>query len=309
MSMKEESDTLDSIEVSEETVNPSQLSQEVADEIENEFSDEEASEIKKRVHLENLNTGNPRRTSTFEVAKQKLTRLKNGSVHACLAVGRRVHGIVSSGVSAVGNRVTNDRSIYAKITNVEPTSDGVEICFEHARFDREYSFELSDGSYKLSNLVRYAGIESPAELKGTRIPLASIDEHCEQRNATSKTLAIPKNISLASHVRFSVLTAVNNLRANIDYGRSTELKSKYTDAVLSGLHATAWVALIPGMALGSFPNNNTLALLFVAALIPFTAFLLGAIAGLGYLIVHFILALIALVLSGQKTNIWASTSQ
>lgn len=300
--MHQPEETISETTESEDTTSPSELSKEVAVEIQDDFPEKDAEEIKERVHLKSISTDNPRDAGIFASIRKKGNWIKDGLVKCGSLIGRKCINIATDVASNLEDIVRNEKSIYTEITDVTPTGNQVQITVKHPLRDTCYYFTLEGDSTELSNLVRYVSAETPADLEGKHIPLKGISEHNSREN-TETMLVIPKNISLSSRTRFNAFTIVNNLRANIDYNLDMTVDDVH--GLILGLAITGFISIIPQLLFDNISNSLTKIAIISVLTMPFLVLGFLTLTLLGYVTIHTILAFIVLILRGPRTEIKA----
>lgn len=256
-------------------VDPAELGKEVASELDEKFPRTERSQIKNRVHLKNLDVSNPTKKSTLNMARNKARRLANNPV-----------SVLKEKITQLDS-LNTEKTVYREIEKVKPTDEGVRIMFEKSDGSKRRLLWLTDGSSELSNLVRYVGVESPAELEGTYVPMSARPT----RAGYGELVEFPNNISLASQTRFRMYTTVRDIATKISF---PELKNQSA----SVLGPTTVVVSLVGVLLVLYPYfpptlTRLLFGLFAVSMLVFTA-------GLSCFVLEAILDKVIGLLEGSK---------
>lgn len=239
--------------MSDKTVAPEKLSEEVASELnKDEFSDEEVEEHKEAVHLRNFDTDNTNEVSVVDVIKNRTAELVNAKGTAKNKSGTLFENLLRS-----LNNVFSDKTVYGEIIDITPNEDAAEITVNHYSFDSPRVYTLSNKSTELSNLVKYTGSETPAQLDGKHV-------------IVSENIAeIPKNVSLSGRLRFATYASVRNACLKLDAKRPFKLRYVRNHETMIVALTSILLVLLAIVVSGSGGFLSTiLSILIAAPLIP-----------------------------------------
>lgn len=251
-------------------INPDKLSNDVIQSLREEdgISKQKAQEIGDNVWLEEIEPEQATKTTIRDQFESIVARQK-------------------SRLSSVFSSVIKNRTVFAEVTDVSRTRDDtVQIRAIHNQHGI-VEIELAPESRELSNLLCWAHIEDPTELRDTYIPVIKYISDKE-------SVLIPNNVSISGQMRFWLYILTKELN------KRTQIKtiSKYADSIVMSSFTMGVISILIGvLSIPLWHFGLTSAVIgIITPVLLFATFLASTVA---YLVFRLMFLIILHILRGE----------